>query len=532
MSAETAIQRLQREYAERRDNAPKDFGDNLTDAQQAADDGSGEAEACLEQKVIKLEPAVPAPRTYLYPKLERPKQDLPLEVLEACRQKGLAALETRRELIAATAGPKADDFVPPDMEVQPKTIVFQHTKNATGIADSYENALAAIRALQLRCQYDAFHGRHIILDWQGREIGDGLDNAALKIRKAALVHLGAELSKKNILDALETECNSNRFNPVQDYLAAVKWDGVLRLDNWLIQYCGTEDTPLNRAIGRKLLIAAVRRARVPGCKFDHVVVLEGAQGAGKSTLLRMLAGDENFSDAEILGAEKREQQEATQGVWIYEIAELVGLSKADMNKVKHFVSKQVDRARGAYQRWQADQPRSCIFVATTNETNYLRDTTGNRRFWPVEVGTIDLENVARDRDQLWAEAALAEATGEPLVIPPELWADAAEATQARMEIDPWLDRIAPKLEAMQENGESADGKYALMTNERGEPEWRVSSDWLLTSVLAIPKVNQYASVAKNLAGVMRRLGWEYNEKTMKIGKHASRGYRKELKEPE
>ena len=144
-------------------------------------------------------------------------------------------------------------------------------------------------------------------------------------------------------DALRTECLKHIFDPVRDYLDGLRWDGVPRVDRWLIDYCGAEDTPLNRAFGRKVLMAAVRRVRRPGCKFDYVLVLEGPQGIGKSTMLRILAGDENFSDSEILGDEKREQQEAVQGVWLYEISELEGMRKADTTHIKLFISKTHDR---------------------------------------------------------------------------------------------------------------------------------------------------------------------------------------------
>jgi predicted P-loop ATPase len=120
-----------------------------------------------------------------------------------------------------------------------------------------------------------------------------------------------------------------------------------------------------------MLIAAVRRVRSPGCKFDYIVVLEGSQGVGKSSLLKILAGEDNFSDNEVLGLDKREQQEAIQGVWIYEIAELEGLGRSDVTKVKLFASKTVDSARPAYARSRVDRPRQGIFVATTNEETYL-----------------------------------------------------------------------------------------------------------------------------------------------------------------
>src|SRR5262249_61959335 len=153
-------------------------------------------------------------------------------------------------------------------------------------------------------------------------------------------------------------------------------------------------------------------------------------------VLGLLVEEENFRDNENTGINKREQKETIQGIWIYEVAEFDGLHKSDVTKVNLFAPKPVDSARPAYARSRVDRPRRGIFVATTNEDTYLRDTTGNRRFWPVRVGKIDLAQVKEDRDQLWAEACELEASGEPLVIPEALWPDAAEQQQARTELDP------------------------------------------------------------------------------------------------
>jgi len=283
---------------------------------------------------------------------------------------------------------------------------------------------------------------------------------------------------------------------------------------------------LNRAIGRKMLIAAVRRARKPGCKFDYIIVFEGLQGTGKSSVLCILAGDGNFSDAEILGMDKQDQQEAVQGIWIYEIAELEGLSKAEVTKVKLFASKTHDMARPAYGRHRVDRPRRCIFVASTNDDKYLRDTTGNRRYWPIKTPKIDLDGIARDRDQLWAEAALAEATGEALVIPEELWPEATAQQLARMEIDPWEDVLASKLAELEENNRDVKDCFTCANDKGCNPEWRVSTNYLLSRVLFIPKDRQDNRHTKRLAAVMRNLGWTRPETPFRIDTTVCRGFTK------
>jgi len=341
-----------------------------------------------------------------------------------------------------------------------------------------------------------------------------------------LDRFGFDPSPSFTLDALRLRCLDHIFDPVRDYLDGLRWDGIRRIDTWLVKYCRAEDTALNRAIGRKMLIAAVRRVKEPGCKFDYIVVLEGEQGIRKSSVLKILAGEDNFSDNEILGLHKREQQEAIQGVWIYEVAELEGLHKSEVTRVKLFASKTYDSARPAYGRSRVDRPRRCIFVATTNDNTYLRDTTGNRRFWPVCVGVIDLAAVARDRDQLWAEAVGAEAGGEPLVIPEKLWPDVAVQQEARMELDPWEDELSVTLARLMRNEFSfvLEGSFARAADKNGNPEWRASTDYLLTNVLSVPKERQHNNHNKRLAGIMRRLGWIRSEDVLRFGKVVKRGF--------
>src|SRR5262249_52095338 len=176
---------------------------------------------------------------------------------------------------------------------------FQHSRSPNGIATSFENALISVKLLRVDYRYDVFHDRvHVTTntDKATSENYEGFDQIALLLRREALLKWGFDPGKQFTEDALRLECLENTFDPVREYLDGLKWDGVRRIDDWLIRCCGAADTPLNRAFSRKWLVAAVRRVRQPGCKFDNMLVLEGHQGQGKSTMLKILAGgDENFS---------------------------------------------------------------------------------------------------------------------------------------------------------------------------------------------------------------------------------------------
>jgi hypothetical protein len=361
---------------------------------------------------------------------------------------------------------------------------------------SYVNAVVALNQLGIRFRHDVFHNKKIVEGDAVENLGPELSDAACRaLRDLVIARYRVDCGIENIQQAAESACEANRFNPVLDYLTSVRWDGRPRLDRWLVTNLGAEDTPLNRSIGRKMLVAAVRRARQPGCKFDYVVVFEGKQGTGKSSALCILAGEENFSDQPLLHLETRAQQEAMEGVWIYELGELVGLRRTEIETVKGFLSKTADNARPAYGRFRIDQPRRCIFVGTTNDNEYLRDATGNRRFWPVRTGAIDLEALRNDRDQLWAEAALVEAQGEPLVIPEHLYGAAAVQQDQRLVRDPWDDTLA-----------AVTGKIASIDGVNAEE--RISSQELLATHLRLSADKMNDGATKRLRQVMQRLGWQ------------------------
>ena len=263
-----------------------------------------------------------------------------------------------------------------------------------------------------------------------------------------------EFSDKIFQKAFTAVCSERRFNPLKDYVRGLPdWDGVQRVDRLLIDYLGAADTDYTKAVTRKTLIGAISRVLEPGCKFDTVLVLDGKTGIGKSTLLRRLGG-EWFSDSLSL-ADTRDKTaaEKLRGVWIMEIGEMQGTRKADVDIMKGFISRQVDEYRPAYGRVVERHPRTCIICGTTNSTTgFLRDTTGNRRFWPVPVdGSGDKsiwDMTDEERDQIWAEAFTYCSEGEEPYLDHELEKEARKMQKAALEYDDREGQVADYLDTI------------------------------------------------------------------------------------
>lgn len=237
----------------------------------------------------------------------------------------------------------------------------------------------------------------------------------------------------NIDSALDIHAKLHAFNPVVDYLTGIKWDRQPRLDTLFIDYLGAEDTPYTRAVTRKAFTAAVARAMNPGCKYDNMLILCGPQGIGKSTILDKMSHGW-FNDS-IRTFEGKEASELLQGVWIIEVAELDAFRRTDVSCIKQFLSLTSDRYRQAYGRNVTEFKRRCVFFGTCNNIDFLQDTTGNRRFWPVDTRaqtpTKDVFNdlTSDEIDQVWAEAYFRFITGEQIF----LSGDTAEAAMVKQE---------------------------------------------------------------------------------------------------
>ena len=248
-------------------------------------------------------------------------------------------------------------------------------------------------------------------------------------------------SARNYDIAVTKAVDDRSYHPIREFFETLPdWDGVERADTLLVDYLGAEDTPYVRAVTRKELCAAYCRVYHPGIKFDSMIVLNGDQGIGKSTLIAKLGGEWYSDSLNLSDMNDKTAAEKLQGYWIMEIGELAGMRKADLDKVKAFISRQDDKYRASFGRRVTPHPRQCVFFGTTNSQNgYLRDITGNRRYWNVKVpGNGKYKPWDMDEDtvkQVWAEVMVYAKAGEKLYLPPELEAYAKEEQRAAMERD-------------------------------------------------------------------------------------------------
>lgn len=218
-----------------------------------------------------------------------------------------------------------------------------------------------------------------------------------------LNHVGIFVSPKVAGQAVDVAARDNRFHPIRELLRGLKWDGKRRLDNWVSLYLGAEASPWTKAAGSKWLISGVARIMKPGCQADYLLLLVGSQGTMKSSALRILAGDEWFTD-HISSITSKDARIELQGRWVVELGELSVKRNTTNEAMKNFLTCRVDTYRPVYGTRTMDFPRQCIFAASTNSFTSLTDESGNRRYWPISVGKVNLEGLRRDRLQLWAEA--------------------------------------------------------------------------------------------------------------------------------
>lgn len=301
-----------------------------------------------------------------------------------------------------------------------------------------------------------------------------------------LENRGIFAAAQTIGEAVAAYAAEHHYHPVRDYLEALEWDGTGRINSWLTRYATVEPDDYVCAVGKRWLVSAVARVFEPGCKVDHTLILEGKQGAGKSRLIKILGGE--FYSDDIPDLSRGDAAMGLKGVWIAELSELDAMTKADVTRIKSFISRSTDHYRPPYGRHFIESPRQVVFAGSINHSSYLKDETGGRRFWPVAcAGELRLDDLERDRDQLWAEAVARYREGDLWWLDDQALVEAAGAEQdARFQADPWEPLI---------------DRWLLSRTETTTAE-------VLELALQKP-VGQWTRADEIRVGaVLRRLGWE------------------------
>ena len=332
-------------------------------------------------------------------------------------------------------------------------------------------------------------------------------------------------SARNYDIAVAKVTDDRSYHPIREFIEELPdWDGVKRVDSLLVDYLGADDTPYTRAVTRKTLCAAIKRVLIPGCKFDTILVLNGPQGIGKSTLIAKLAG-EWFSDSLNLSDTKdKTAAEKLQGYWILEIGELAGLKKAEVETLRSFLSRQNDIYRASFGRRATPHLRQCVFFGTTNaESGYLRDTTGNRRFWPVKTpggGTKhSWELTQYDIEQIWAEALVYVKGGEKLYLDATIDDLAKSEQRAAMESDEreglvreYLDTLLPDnwndMELFERRNYLNGSEFGESVHTGTVKRTSVSNMEIWCECFGKERANIRKTDSTELTGILKRLGWK------------------------
>ncbi|NNA24633.1 conjugal transfer protein TraC [Pseudomonas lundensis] len=292
----------------------------------------------------------------------------------------------------------------------------------------------------------------------GGGTGDWGDIDDIRVMKWLAQQYNLRVKASSVIEAVSVVAHDHAFHPVRNYLNKLEWDRVPRLDTWLNTVMGVAQSGYSAKVGKRWMISAVARVMRPGCKADSVMILEGGQGEGKSTAMSILGGDWFMDTPFALG--DKDGFQAIRGKWIIELGELDSFNKAESTKAKQFFSASTDTYRESYGRRTNDVPRQCVFVGTTNQDEYLKDATGNRRYWPVACTKVDLEQLREIRDQLWAEAMFCYEAGEIWWVNRDETAMFSEAQDERFVVDEWEGPILNWLEESQ-IGETTSGSDVL-----------------------------------------------------------------------
>ncbi len=341
---------------------------------------------------------------------------------------------------------------------------------------------------------------------------DGLDapKVGSALNEHAYIYVSQSLSmtrhvtfrKETVQDVLISIAQDNTHNSLVSQLSALQWDAVPRLDTWLSMYMQAKDSPYTRFVGRSWLISAIARAFSPGCQVDHTLVLESSQGKGKSSAFQILAREWYLGSLPRI--DDKDARHILVASWICEIQELAAFRGIEAQKIKAFLTDRVDKYRPPYGRFMVARPRACVFAASTNEGDYIQDTTGARRFWPVRVGYVDMKALERDRDCLLAEARdayLAGHTWYPEQQSP-IHQEIEHQQEERQAVDPW------------------EPVVANLINRCVSGELRMVD---LLTACNVPLERQDRMAAKRIGDILRKHGWT-KARSATLSSDASRPY--------
>ena len=426
-------------------------------------------------------------------------------------------------------------------DVEWRTKKLTKSSNTGLIEKTINNAVTILEndnLLKNRLTFDRFSNRFLIMQsmpWGRKEenypkLWNNSDDAEL--RGYFERFYDGFKSASSINDALAILKNRKSINVAREYFESIIWDGIPRLDTLIIDYLGAEDNEYVRQVTRKSLTAVVARAITEkAIKFDNMVILTGKQGIGKSTLLSKLAG-EWFTD-NIVDFNSKDTLLLLQNCIIVEVPELQGFNKADSNRLKQFLGQKTDKYRAPYEHREEEHPRHCVFFGTTNDDEFLRDSTGNRRYWPIEVGKNKVtknvfKDLDREKDQIWAEAVVKFIAGEPLYLEGDVLKVAEEEQKARLIVDPWesiiFEYIERKIPAdwFDRNIETQKN-YWIFSNEEENNNLierdRICASEILTVCLNIEPKRQSSLDRKRVVDILRKCRNYSYKASIRFGKN-------------
>jgi putative DNA primase/helicase len=341
--------------------------------------------------------------------------------------------------------------------------------------------------------------------WDAGEPGEFTERAAFELSAwlGDPENYSMPCKPAQVAEAVEAVSFRHPVHCVRAYLDSLTHDGKARVDKMFSAYFGTKDDEYHEGVALIFLLGAVARIYEPGCKVDHMLILEGPQGAGKTRSVRTLfGGDAWYVDCQRSPADKDFYQDIV-GKWAAEIGEMTSFTKADYNKVKQTITAQSDTYRPSYGRYSKTFPRQCIFIGTTNDDSWQRDPTGGRRYLPVRVSGVDVDAIERDRDQLWAEAVARYKAGEPWWNAP---ARAGDEQEQRYQEDSWTEPVLRWLA-----GKASSSTYTDIPIAARDKHGRIlecSVTQVMTSALHIDLARQDRTASTRVGTIMSRIGWK------------------------